>query len=44
MAAKPNALATRVPGFPTFGQSFSCPAGKTYGAELVATSDVEHIE
>jgi hypothetical protein len=44
MAAKPGVPATWVSGFPTFGQSFPCPAGKTYGAELVATGDVEHIE
>ncbi|OAL03847.1 hypothetical protein IQ06DRAFT_291509 [Phaeosphaeriaceae sp. SRC1lsM3a] len=44
MAAKPRAPATWVPGFPTFGQSFPCPAGETYGAELVPTGDVDHIE
>jgi hypothetical protein len=44
MAAKPGAAAAWVPGFPTFGQSFSCPAGETYGAELVGTGDVNYVK
>lgn len=44
MRAQPNAAATWVAGLPTFGQSFPCPAGKTYGGELVGTGDVDHIE
>jgi hypothetical protein len=44
MAAKPGASATWVPGFPTFGQGFPCPAGETYGAELVGAGDVDRIE
>lgn len=44
MAVKPNAPATWVPSFPTFGQGFPCPAGRTYVAELVATGDADNIE
>jgi hypothetical protein len=44
MRAQPNAAATWVAGFPTFGQAFPCPAGQTYGSELVGTGDVDHIE
>lgn len=44
MRAQPNAAATWVAGFPTFGQSFPCPAGQTYGGELVGTGDADHIE
>jgi hypothetical protein len=36
--------ATWVDGFPTAGQSFPCPSGKTLGAELVGTGDVDDIE
>jgi hypothetical protein len=44
MADKPGASATWIPGFSTFGQGFPCPAGKTYGAELVGAGDVDRIE
>lgn len=39
MAARPNGAATWVDGFPVFGQSFLCPASKTYGGELVGVGD-----
>jgi hypothetical protein len=44
MRAQPNAAATWVAGFPTFGQAFPCPAGQTYGGELVGIGDVDHVE
>jgi hypothetical protein len=44
MNAKAKAPATWVSGFPTFGQSFPCPAGKTYGSELVGVGSVDQIE
>ncbi|KAH8701334.1 hypothetical protein GQ44DRAFT_55074 [Phaeosphaeriaceae sp. PMI808] len=44
MAAKLGGEATWIAGFPTFGQGFPCPAGETYGGELVGTGDVDHIE
>ncbi|KAH6644828.1 hypothetical protein C7974DRAFT_384364 [Boeremia exigua] len=44
MAATVGGSATWVPGFPTFGQSFLCPAGQTFGGELVGTGDADVIE
>jgi hypothetical protein len=44
MTARRDGEATWVDGFPTFGKSFPCPAGQTYGGELVGTGDVDHIE
>ena len=44
MQAKVGGEATWVDGFPTFGQSFLCPAGQTYGGELVGVGDVDWIE
>lgn len=44
MTAKPNGAATWLAGFPVFGQGFPCPAGMTYGGELVGAGDVDRIE
>ncbi|OCK86167.1 hypothetical protein K432DRAFT_376974 [Lepidopterella palustris CBS 459.81] len=37
-AIKPG-VATYVPGFPVVGQGFPCPAGMTFGGELVGAGD-----
>lgn len=44
MTVKVGGAATWVEGFPTFGQAFPCPAGQTYGGELVGVGDVDLIE
>ncbi|CAG5188724.1 uncharacterized protein ALTATR162_LOCUS12017 [Alternaria atra] len=44
MTAKHGGAATWVSGFPTFGQGFPCPAGNTYGGELVGVGDADFIE
>lgn len=44
MTARLNGEATWVDGFSTLGKSFPCPAGQTYGGELVGTGDVDYIE
>ena len=44
MTARKNGAATWVPGFPTLGQGFPCPAGQTYGGELVGVGDADFIE
>ena len=44
MQAVAGGAATWVEGFPTFGQSFLCPAGQTYGGELVGVSDFDYIQ
>lgn len=44
MTAQRNGAATWVAGFPALDQGFPCPAGKTYGAELVGAGDVDFIE
>jgi hypothetical protein len=44
MTAKSKGEATWVDGFPKFGQAFPCPAGETYGAELVGAGDIDHIQ
>ncbi|KAJ4333356.1 hypothetical protein N0V87_007647 [Didymella glomerata] len=44
MTAKVGGEAEWVPGFPTFGQGFLCPAGQTYGGELVGVGDNDFID
>jgi hypothetical protein len=44
MQAKNGDAATWVDGFPTFGQAFLCPAGQTYGGELVGVGDFDYIQ
>ncbi|RYN15444.1 hypothetical protein AA0113_g12495 [Alternaria arborescens] len=44
MTAQRGGAATWVSGFPTLGQGFPCPAGKTYGGELVGVGDADFIE
>jgi hypothetical protein len=44
MTAHLSGEATWVDGFSTSGKSFPCPAGRTYGGELVGTGDADRIE
>lgn len=44
MTAKAGGEAEWVSGFPTFGQGFLCPAGQTYGGELVSVGDNDLID
>ncbi|CAN9322583.1 unnamed protein product [Alternaria alternata] len=44
MTAQRGGAATWVSGFPALGQGFPCPAGKTYGGELVGVGDADFIE
>lgn len=44
MTANVDGEAEWVKGFPTFGQGFLCPAGQTYGGELVGVGDNDVID
>lgn len=44
MTATVDGAATWVAGLPTFGQGFLCPAGQTYGGELVGAGESVLIE
>ncbi|KAM0717746.1 hypothetical protein Q7P37_006078 [Cladosporium fusiforme] len=44
MVAHSDRVAEWLPGFPDLGQSFPCPAGQTYGGELVGVGDADHVE
>ncbi|CAG5169204.1 uncharacterized protein ALTATR162_LOCUS7014 [Alternaria atra] len=44
MTVQRSGAATWVSGFPALGQGFPCPAGKTYGGELVGVGDADFIE
>ncbi|EFQ95950.1 hypothetical protein PTT_04037, partial [Pyrenophora teres f. teres 0-1] len=44
MTVQRGGAATWVSGFPALVQAFPCPAGKTYGGELVGVGDVDSIE
>lgn len=44
MAAKPRGAAIWSSGALVLGQGFPCPAGETYGAELVGVGDADRVE